>query len=163
MHFGRRWYQSVEVPGQRSNELGRPRTKVATQSKGCIHTYNLIRKGAYMQRQTNGSRALSSPRTAFSSCFRSTLSFEMYLLCVLVFQPGTGPACEPRPGLFSCFGLCEVLRCLVKYTIKMRISQTYGIRLPKLRTCGQWEHDFSKKGFVTPKSRPAFGGSLLTS
>jgi len=28
---------------------------------------------------------------------------------------------------------------------------------------GQWTHDFSKNGFVTPRMRPALGGSLLTS
>jgi hypothetical protein len=36
------------------------------------------------------------------------------------------------------------------------------MRRPRLSTCGQCSHDFSKNGLVTPRSTPALGGSLLT-
>lgn len=39
----------------------------------------------------------------------------------------------------------------------------YIVRRPRLRTCGQWSHAFSKKGLVTPRSKPALGGNLFTS
>lgn len=42
-------------------------------------------------------------------------------------------------------------------------DQTYGARRPRLNTCGQCTHDFSKNGFVTPSISPALGGNLLTS
>lgn len=43
--------------------------------------------------------ARSSPRSARSSFLRSTRSFDMYRLCVLVFHPGAGPADDPRTGV----------------------------------------------------------------
>lgn len=54
-------------------------------------------------------RAALPPFRATSSCLRRERSLEIYRLCVLVVQPGVGPAEAPRAGLRCMFGLVAAL------------------------------------------------------
>ena len=96
----------------------------------------------------------SDPPIASSSCLRRQRSFEINRLCVLVTHPGTGPAIANDSDLFP------LLQAISLVTI-FKPDHFTDLR-PRLRTCGQWVHDLSKKGFVTPIIRPLFGGILLT-
>ena len=67
---------------------------------------------------------------------------------------------QERPALD--YSVLDCFDSWVTATETGRKKKTYCICLPKLRTWGQCKQDFSKKGFVTPSSSPAFGGSLFT-
>ena len=64
----------------------------------------LLRKG----RQNEILRVVSLPsEQACSSCLSNSRSLEIYRLCVLVFQPGAGPAGVPSAEFF-CLGLFDI-------------------------------------------------------
>jgi len=70
-----------------------------------------------------------------------------------------------RSTFRSCdlFTWCSAHTMLTIKKAVPNLGKTHLVCLPKLRTCGQCAQDFSKKGFVTPMTSPALGGSLLTS
>lgn len=96
----------------------------------------------------------SEPPIASSSCLRRRRSFEINRLCVFVTHPGAGPAIAIDADFFPVLPVTPLMTSSeINYFTYLR---------PKLRICGQWVHDLSKKGFVTPIIRPDFGGILLT-
>lgn len=151
-------YKGVKVSGKGCNKLSRPGGEVASKCKGSIDFCQDMstRKMVYSRRR--GVLARSSPRQAISSCLSRTRSLEICRLWFLVFQPGAGPAAAcVEPNFLAVLVLFHVVSLELNSA-----GGAYSVRRPRLRVFGQCAHDFSKNGLVTPRRRPAFGGSLFT-